>query len=266
MTSKLTNLSRAGRAIAVNTFREAFRNKVFGTLMFFTVLLLLLSMVLGEMSLHNELRVTRNVTLFASTIFSAVISIYSSVTLFHTEFERRTIYTILSKPIPRWLFLVGKYVGVQALMAVIVAVQLGVTWGLMKYQGAELTQPMVWSHVTLYLQLTIIGALALLFATFASPLLAGFATSSLFIAGNLFSQLKYVRILLEERSARALARLIDVLELVLPNLEALNLSHEVTYSTIIPASYVGGALLYTASYTAVILLLAMIIFERRDIA
>lgn len=265
MTSRAVNMGRALRAIAVNTFREAFRNKVFGTLMFFTVLLLLLSMVLGEMSLHNELRVTRNVTLFASTIFSTVISIYSSVTLFHTEFERRTIYTILSKPIPRWLFLAGKYLGVQALMAVIVLVQLGVTWGLMLYQGAELTQPMLWSHVTLYLQLTIVGALALFFATFSSPLLAGFATVSLFIAGNLFSQLKYVRLLLEERSASALARLIDVIEVILPNLEALNLSHEVTYSTTIPASYGLGAASYAVSYAAVVLVLAMIIFERRDI-
>jgi ABC-type transport system involved in multi-copper enzyme maturation permease subunit len=266
MSGKATNMGRALRAIAVNTFREAFRNKVFGTLMFFTILLLLLSMVLGEMSLHNELRVTRNVTLFASTIFSAVISIYSSVTLFHTEFERRTIYTILSKPIPRWLFLIGKYLGVQALMAVILVIQLMVTWGLMKYQGAELTQPMVWSHITLYLQLTIIGALALLFATFASPLLAGFATTSLFIAGNLFSQLKYIRQILEERSATALARLIDVIELVLPNLEALNLSHEVTYSTTVPASYGLGATWYAVSYAAVVLVIAMWIFEQRDIA
>jgi ABC-type transport system involved in multi-copper enzyme maturation permease subunit len=265
MSSRPVLVARALQAIALNTFRESVRNKVFGTLLFFTVLLLLLSLVLGEMSLHNELRVTRNVTLFASTIFSTIISVYTSVTLFHTEFERRTIYTILSKPIPRWLFLAGKYLGVQALMALIVTLQLGITWGLMIYQGASLTQPMIWAHVTLYLQLSIIGALALFFATFSSPLLAGFATSSLFIAGNLFSQLAYVRLLLEERGAHALAKLIDVLELILPNLESLNLSHEVTYSTIIPASYMLSAIWYALSYALVVLILSMLIFERRDI-
>ena len=89
-------------AVSINTVREAVRSKVFGSLLFFSVMMILSSLVLGEMSLHNERRVAYDVTLFASTMFAVIMAVYSSITLFYTEIERRTIYTILSKPIPRW--------------------------------------------------------------------------------------------------------------------------------------------------------------------
>lgn len=258
--------ARAIKAVSVNTAREAVRSKVFGSLAFFAVLLILSSIVLGEMSLHNEQRLATDGTLFFSTLFAMVIAVYSSITLFYTEIERRTIYTILSKPIPRWQFLLGKYLGVQALTAMVVLFMGVLSAGVIAYQtGGSVPEQLIWAFVSLYLQLAITTALAHLLATIASPLLAGFATVALFIGGNLFGQLATIKKMLAEKG-NPLEHLITVVEYILPNLEALNLSRELTYQIGIPASYVGHAILYTVSYVTLVMLLAMAAFSQRDIS
>lgn len=256
--------ARAVLAIALNTLREAVRNKVFGSLMFFASLMLFFSLVLAQMSLHQEVRLVLNVTFFASTIFTMILSVYSSVTLLHTEFERRTIYTILTKPIRRWQFLLGKYIGVLALVVIILVV-MGILSALILWtQDASLTSTFVYAYAALFLQMTIVAALAQCLATFSSPLLSGFATVALFIGGHLFSQIKLVQQLLVERGAGALAQALSGVRVLLPNLESLNLSTELTYTIAVPSSYLAGALWYTSSYVLVVLCLGMIIFSRKD--
>ena len=265
MSNTISTSARAIRAVSINTAREAIRSKVFSSLVFFAVLLVLSSIVLGEMSLHNEMRLATDGTLFFSTMFAMVIAVYSSITLFYTEIERRTIYTILSKPTPRWQFLLGKYLGVQILTIAVVLFLAVLSAGVIFYQAGTLPTQIPWAFGSLYLQLAITTALAHLFATIASPLLAGFVTVACFIAGNLFSQLQVIRAMLDDRENPA-SHLITVIEYILPNLEALNLSRELTYQLAIPMSYVANALLYTLSYVGIILLLGMFAFSRRDIS
>lgn len=254
---------RALGSLAFNTLREAIRNKVFGSLVFVALLTLMSSLVLGEMSLHQELRVMRVVTHFATSLFTMVIVVYSSITLLHTEMERRTIYTILSKPIPRWLFLFGKYLGVQLLVAIVLAFFGLLTAGLYAYAGVPFHESVAWGFVGIWFQMLIVTALALFFASFMSPLLAGFCTLSMFVGGNLFSQLDLVQQLLNKQESAA-APLVELLRVLLPNLEALNLSPEITLQLSIPLSYVQQATLYTAGYVGVVLSLAVAIFSRRD--
>ncbi len=260
----LLGRARAIKAVSLNTLREAIRSKVFGSLVFFAVLLILSSIVLGSMSLHNEARLATDGSLFFSTIFAMVIAVYSSITLFYTEIERRTIYTILSKPIPRWEFLLGKYIGVQLLVIGVVVFMALLSAGVVYYQAGALPSQLGWAFGSLYMQLAITTALAHLLATIASPLLAGFATVALFVGGNLFSQLATVKQMLAE-DGNPLSHLITAIEYILPNLEALNLSRELTYQLTISTSYLGQALLYTLTYVGLTMLLAMVTFSIKDI-
>ncbi len=264
-TSALSTSLRAIKAVSINTAREAIRSKVFSSLIFFAVLLILSSIVLGEMSLHNEMRLATDGTLFFSTMFAMVISVYSSITLFYTEIERRTIYTILSKPTPRWQFLLGKYLGVQILTLMVVLFLAILSAGVIFYQADTIPVQIVWAFGSLYLQLAITTALAHLFATVASPLLAGFVTVACFIAGNLFSQLRIIKAMLEDKE-NPLSSLITVIEHILPNLESLNLSRELTYQLAISGEYIMHAMLYSISYIGIILLIGMYTFSQKDIS
>src|SRR5690554_64950 len=254
---------RVNTAIALNTFREAVRNKIFGSLIFFAVLLIIMSIAFGELSLHNEVRVARDLTFFTTSIFAMIITVYSSVTLLHTEIEKQTIYTILSKPIRRWEFLVGKFTGIQLLLSAILLALFAISSAVILLQGGEISAALAWGHVTLLLQMSILTAVAMLMASFSSSLLSGLVSVAIFVAGNLMTQLAQVEELLRAQH-NPVWRVIAVVQYLLPNLESLNLAEVITYSIPLSAAYLGAAFWYAAAYTAIVMLLAMIIFSRRD--
>jgi ABC-type transport system involved in multi-copper enzyme maturation permease subunit len=252
-------------AIGQNTYREAVRNKVFGSLVFAAVFIIGVSLILGQMSLHEEVRVTTDFAYFSTAFFSTLIAIYSTVTLLHNEIDDRTLYTILSKPTPRWTFLLGKYLGVVALLATIVFVLGLVSTGLVFSIGGNPNFAWYFGHVTILLQLMIVVSVALFFASFSTPLLSGLLTGLLWTAGNLRSQLEAIIGLMKEKDIPAVP-LLEVVQGLLPNLESLNLSAEITHNAPVPAMYVWSSVWYAVSYSAVVLVLSAFIFGRRDFA
>lgn len=254
--------ARAIGAIVVNTFREAVRNKIFGALLAFGIGVMLFSLVLGAMSLHNEARVATDVTLFASTFFSMIITVYVSINLLHTEIERRTIYTILSKPVRRWQFLLGKYLGILALMAVIVGLLCGVSAGLVAFQDGDVSWAFGGAFYLIFLQLAIVGAISLLFASFSTPLLSGLFAAGLFLLGHLHDQLERVEQFFE---LPWMGTLIDAVAWVLPDLASLNLTAELVRNLPIGATYMVSATWYAVSYASLVLFVAIVVFSRKDL-
>ncbi len=261
--ASIINLS-AITAVALNTLREAVRNKVFGTLAAFSIALSASSVVLGEMSLHQEIRLTQSLTLFAASLFSVIITVYSSVTLLHTELERRTIYTLLTKPVRRWEFLVGKVIGVQLLMTGVLALLCLLTAGVLAYQGSALTPQLAAAYFTLWLQLCIINVLAHALSCVASPLLSGFTTLGVFLAGRLHGELESIKRLLEEQE-NPVSLVVDLIRPMLPNLAALNLEREALYGLAVPTSYLVSATVYALSYALIVLLFGIAAFSRKDL-
>ena len=97
--------------IARNTLREAVRNKVLYALLFFAIFIIGTGVVLSGLSYVESERILQDFGFAAIRLFSVAIAIFVGVSLIHREVERRTVYTILSKPISRAEFLLGKYVG-----------------------------------------------------------------------------------------------------------------------------------------------------------
>ena len=104
-------------AIALNTFREAVRNRVLYVLVMFAVGLMAFSIVLGELSLHEEVRVMKDVGLAGLSLVSVVIALFLGVNLLSKELDKKTVYFVIPKPLHRWEFLVGKYVGLVVTLA-----------------------------------------------------------------------------------------------------------------------------------------------------
>ncbi|MFB6262576.1 MAG: ABC transporter permease, partial [Bradymonadaceae bacterium] len=253
---------RAVRAMATNTFRASVRSRVFIALLIFCAGIMLSSLLLGALSLHNELRVTTDVTLFASTIFSAAITIYVTIDLLHTEIDRHTIHTILSKPVRRWQFVLGKFLGILALMAAIVALLFGFAATLVALQGGTITLELGYAFALIYLQIVILTAAAMLFASYSSPLLSGLFAAAVFVLGHLHEQLETLASTFEGAWLRRLA---DVLEHVVPDLASLNLTVELVRDIPVPSDYLLTAVWYASSYAAIALFGAMIVFSNRDI-
>lgn len=109
-------------AIAINTFREAVRDKVLYGVLGFASAVLLFTLALAELSLHQQERVVHDVGLASISLFSVVIAIFLGSSLLYKEIERKTLYVILPKPIQRWEFLLGKYFGIVVTALVFIGI------------------------------------------------------------------------------------------------------------------------------------------------
>lgn len=109
-------------AIAINTFREAVRDKVLYGVLGFASAVLLFTLALAELSLNQERRIVFDLGLASISLFSVVIAIFLGSSLLYKEIERKTLYVILPKPIRRHEFLLGKYLGIAVTAAVFIAI------------------------------------------------------------------------------------------------------------------------------------------------
>ena len=104
--------------IAHNTFRESIRDKILYNIVFLAIALTLFSIVLGEWSVFDRAYVIKSTTLSVMSLSGLLISIFVGISLVQKEIQRRTVLTLLSKPISRVTFIVGKYFGLLAVVAV----------------------------------------------------------------------------------------------------------------------------------------------------
>jgi ABC-type transport system involved in multi-copper enzyme maturation permease subunit len=109
-------------AIALNTYREAVRDKVLFGVLVLAAGVLALTLALGELSLDQNMRVVTDLGLASISLFSVVVAIFLGSSLLYKEIERKTLYVILPKPIARFEFLLGKYFGIVATCAVFIAI------------------------------------------------------------------------------------------------------------------------------------------------
>jgi ABC-type transport system involved in multi-copper enzyme maturation permease subunit len=252
------------RTIARNTFREAVRDRVLYNLLLFALLLIGGAIFLGELSGGQEAKIIVDLGLSATLLFGVFIAIFVGVGLVYKEIERRTLYAILSKPVGRGQFLLGKYLGLcLTLMVNVVVMGIGVSFALAYVtKGWNPLIIRIWPTIFLiYIELTLITGVALLFSSFSTPALSALLTFMVFIIGHLSADLKSFASSLGGITARWF---FNALYYLLPNL-----SH---YSFITPAAH-GQiptseafllAILYASVYITVLLAAATFIFNQRN--
>ena len=248
-------------AIGLNTFREAVRSKVLYAILFFSGLLILLSMVFGELSLYQQERVIKDLGVVIITLFSALIAIYTGVSLLHKEIDKKTIYTIVSKPVERWQFLTGKYLGMVITILVEMSIMTALFLGLLLVRGIPITLTLMQAILLIFLQISLLAATALLFSAFSSPFLSGMMTALFFLLGNLYPSIDR---LAENHDNPALRAILQGARLVLPDLSLYNISTEVTYDIAVSWSFVGFGLLHACAYVLLLLIAGSVILHRRD--
>ena len=248
-------------AIAVNTAREAIRNKLLYTFLFFALAMMLFGVVLATISYVERERMMQDFAFASIRLFSVAIAIFVGVGLIHKDIDRRTVYTILSKPLSRAEFLIGKFTGlvliiwlqvaIMALFFAVVSLLMGAPLGFTHLAALALTA----------VELAIVVAFATLFSSFTTPLLASFFSCGIWIAGQLSRDLRDHG----ADSSSALVRETTAwMHRILPDLESFNLSIQAAHELPIAASDIWLPALYGAGYVVIILASATLIFERRD--
>jgi Cu-processing system permease protein len=247
--------------LAANTVREAVRNKLLYTLLFFAILLIASGMLLSTLSYVERERILQDIGMAAIRIFGVAIAIFVGVGLIHKEVERRTVYTILSKPLSRTEFLLGKYVGLVLTIWMQVAIMVAAFALVSLSVGAPLHAGHAAAFLLTGVELALVVAIATLFSSFTTPLLASLFSTSLWVVGHLTRELRDLGAGAELDSVRQTTAL---LHRVLPDLESFNLTLQAAHGLPVTASDVWLPVLYAIGYVGILLLGAVAIFERRD--
>jgi len=249
------------QALAVNTFREAIRNKLLYALLGFSFLMIASGVLLATLSYVEVDEILQDMGMGAIRFFSAGIAIFVGIGLIHNEVDRRTIFTILSKPVSRTEFILGKWAGLTVtiwLQLALMAVAFGAVSAL---AGA----PLGWDHGIaiglIGLELMVLVAVATFFSAFTTPMLAALFTIGLWLIGHLSRDL---RALGQQSDLDSVSALSNFVFIVMPDFEVFNKTLEAVHGLPIAAGDIGLALIYGLGYTVCTLLLGSMIFSRRD--
>lgn len=250
--------------IATNTFREAVRDRVLYNLIAFAVLISATAVLVGIISIGIQRLVVINLGLTAVSLFGMVIAILVGIGLVSKEIEKRTLYTVLSRPVKRWEFIAGKFFGLAGTLVVnTFFMAIGVFLALL-YVSHRLHSSDATVLVALYfivLQLLIITALALLFSCFSSSLLSAVFAFSLFVIGSFAEDLRGFA-----RMSRGVAGwLATGAAYLVPNFSALNVISQAGHGQPVAARLMIYNTAYALVYTLAILCGAVLIFERRNL-
>ena len=265
---------RATLWIALSVFRESVRDKVLYNLVLFALLMIGASYLIGQLTAGQDIKIIKDLGLAAMSVFGLFIAVFIGIGLVSKEVERRSIYSLLAKPVERDQILVGKYLGLVLTLTVnlaIMAVAVYAVLGFLAWQAgpdaaraadAPPLDPglLVAMGLTL-VELALVTAIALFFSTFSTPMLSAALTFGLFVAGRFSADLRNFR---DVVSSPAAARLAGALYWVLPNFSGFDVRSQVVHGQRVPAGYLALTTLYGCLYIAVLVVAASLVFSRRD--
>jgi len=247
--------------IARNTFKEGVRDRLFFAIGIFAVVVLGSSLLIGPLSLGEQVRITQDVGLAAISIMSFMIAILVGTSIVHREVDKRTIYTVISKPVERWQFIVGKFLGLAATVSLLVC-GMTVLLVLINLGVAGNLDPQILVAVFLtWMELLLLTALSVLMSTLASPILGAIFSLLLYVIGHASADIKELAVKFGSGAIRAAA---DIVYYAVPNLEYLNVRSKVTHGVDIDLAYVAFASSYALLYSLSFLIIAVLVFERKE--
>lgn len=261
----MTTSSAMPAVVAINTFREAVRDRVLYNLVFFAFLMIGAAILVGQISIGIERLVIINLGLSAISLFGLVMAIFIGVGLVSKEIEKRTLYSLLAKPIRRWEFIAGKYAGLLLTLVVNTAVMtVGVILALC-YIGRPYMpydKEVLIAVYFILLSLALVTAIALFFSCFSSPMLSTLFTLGIYITGVFAEDIRGFGKITKNPAIEGLTKVVYYL---VPNFHNFNAIATASHGQLIPLSLIWQNTLYAILYVAVVLLAASAVFSRRNL-
>ena len=259
-----SNSSRRIRAIALNTFRESIRDRVLYNLILFVLILVAASALVSDLSLDMETQFTATLGLSAMLVFGALIAIFIGVGLVYKEIDKRTIYSLLSKPVQRHEFIIGKYAGLCLTLLVNTAVMVLATELALLYVNGSFVRihsAVLAASILVYLELAVLVAVALMFSSFSTPMLAALFSFAVYVIGNFSKDLLQMAALANSAVSRVV---LTTLYYLLPNFSNFGFITEASHSQVVPIRMALWATIYAVVYIGILLSAAVLIFQKRN--
>jgi ABC-type transport system involved in multi-copper enzyme maturation permease subunit len=249
-------------AVASNVFREVVRDRILFVIGFYALLMLVAVRILPDIAGPVKDKVLLDFGVASSGLLGVVVAIFVGTNLINKEIEKRTVFVIVTKPVSSLEFILGKHLGLSAVLAILVSGMTAIYLSILSFAQVsyELT-PLLLTAFFLFLELSLVTAAALLFSVFTSSILAILLTSSLYLVGHLSEGMVKLAGITKNPSFQQLT---DNLYLVLPDLSRLDLKNSAVYGVVPQADTLFINAGYAVIYTAILLILTTAIFSRRQ--
>jgi ABC-type transport system involved in multi-copper enzyme maturation permease subunit len=258
------NIGRVG-VIAQNVFWEVIRDRVLYWVGIYTIFYFFAAQFLPKIAGGTEAKILLDLALAATEIFTLIIAVFVGTNLVNQEIEKRTVLVLIAKPVGRGEFILGKHLGLAAVLAVLLSLMLAIA--LVILQVSQIPQlPLPWGSLLIaslftFLQIALLIAVAIAFGVFSSSLLATLLTFAVYLMGHFSRDLLEFGRLTENPALEQLTR---GLYLILPDLSRLDLKNQAVYNLLPPTPVLLENALYGVLYTGLLLAIATLIFSRRE--
>ncbi|AFY33821.1 ABC transporter permease [Calothrix sp. PCC 7507] len=250
--------------IAKNVFQEVIRDRILYIIGFYALILAAAIRLLPEFAATTEGKIFLDFGIVAMSIIGLIVAIFVGTGMVNKEIEKRTILVLVAKPISRSEFITGKYLGLSAVLALLITIMTVIYLAFLQFGNiSHPTASILIAAIFIFLQLTLITAVAITFGVFTSSLLAITLTCAVYLMGNITQDL-----LQFGRLSRnpAIERFTQGVYLILPDLSRLDLKNDAVYGlqALPDATTLITNAGYGLLYSAMLLAIAMLIFSQRE--
>ena len=253
---------RAIWSIAATTFRESIRNRTMLGIVLLALAFLGSALLLAALSLDQRIRVITDWGLFCVSAFGVLLAILMGVSQIHQENKRKSIYVVLTRPNPRWKYVLGRQLGLTITLLTGVTCIAGALILLLLSEGVPPSALLFKALWLALVEVLVVAGLALFFASFSSPVLSGMFTFGVFVVGR---SMPWLETLSGKTEALLPKGLLVALTYGLPDLASLNVGARVVHGIELPWEQVLTLSLYGFSYLGALIFFSAWIFSRRDL-
>ena len=248
--------------IANNGFQEVIRDRILYFIGFFSLLLILATRLIPEIAAGTHEKILLDFGIGSIAILSVIVAIFLGTSTINKEIEKRTLLMLIPKPISRAELILGKHLGLTAVLGVMIAIMMAIYLGMLSFSNIDYpTQALIISALYLLLELALLVSVAILFGVFTSSILATLLSFGVYLMGHFSQDLVELGKLSKNES---IEQLTTNLYLVLPDLSRLDLKNEAVYGLLPNSTELMTHALYGLLYTALLLSISMIIFAQKE--
>jgi ABC-type transport system involved in multi-copper enzyme maturation permease subunit len=249
------------KTIALNTFREAIRDRVLYLLFFFAAVALVFSRLLAMLTVGDKVKIIKDVGLGSISLFGMLMAILIGTGLVYKEIDKKTIFTLISKPIHRWQFLLGKFFGLVLTLFIMILLMSFIFLVIVFLNTSKIEVRLLLAVLFIFIELVLITAVAIFFSCFSTPILSSLFSVSFYLIGHFSWGLQT---LIQKTKPGPTKVLMQGIYALLPDLENFNFKTEVVYGLTVDPKFYFYSAIYGLVYTSFVLVLATIIFRKRD--
>jgi len=251
--------------IALNTYRETVRDKILYNILFFAVLMFGLSYFVSQWAALGIFKVLQDFSLSIISIFGILISIFLGIGLVYKEIEKKTVYVLVSKPIKRWYFIIGKFLGISMTLLINTLFLTAISLLTLYIMGVEITSQFIVAALLTYLEMLVVLSISILFSSFSTPFLSLVFTILVVITGKLSYDILLYADKIRGKGDILYANVLQAIYYIVPNLQNFNFRTRVVNHLKISGDVVIYSIMYGLIFVVFYLIISSIIFSKRDL-